>query len=210
MVVGTVLVFLKYPEPGRVKTRLAAACGADRAAALYREWIGAVLAKLQPVRERSALVGFFDGAPPDRFSRWVPLVDEWVPQPAGDLGARLETGFAAAHRRGGPVVAVGTDCLELDSGLVDEAFALLAVRDAVFGPAADGGYYLVGTACHLAGFFDGIRLSTPHALADHRARCSEWGWSVGLLRELRDIDSWDDWRAHLDRQAAGADGSGPA
>ena len=92
----------------------------------------------------------------------------------------LEAGFAAAHRRGGPVVAVGTDCLELDSCLVDEAFALLAVRDAVFGPAADGGYYLVGTACHLAGFFDGIRLSTPHALSDHRARCGDRAWSVGM------------------------------
>ncbi len=65
---GSVLVFLKYPEPGRVKTRLAAACGHDRAAGLYREWIGAVLAKLQPVRGRSCLVGFFDGAPADRFS----------------------------------------------------------------------------------------------------------------------------------------------
>jgi len=134
-------------------------------------------------------------------------VDEWLPQPAGDLGARLEAGFAAAHRRGGPVLAVGTDCLELDAGLIDEAFALLDGRDAVFGPAADGGYYLVGTARHLDGFFDGIRWSTPHALGDHRARCSERGWSVGLLREHGDIDTWDDWQAYHARRAAGPDGA---
>ena len=207
---GSVLVFLKYPEPGRVKTRMAVSCGADRAAALYREWIGVVLAKLQPLRGRATLIGFFDGATADRFSAWGPLVDEWLPQPEGDLGTRLEGGFAAAHRRGGPALAIGTDCLEIHAGLVDEAFAMLAVRDAVFGPAADGGYYLVGTACHRAGFFEGIRLSTPHALADHRARCAARGWSVGLLRELRDIDTWDDWRAHLARQTAGADGSGGA
>jgi rSAM/selenodomain-associated transferase 1 len=205
---GTVLVFLKYPEPGRVKTRLAASCGADRAAALYRQWIGAVLAKLQPVRGRSALVGFFDGAPSERFSAWAPLVDEWLPQPAGDLGARLEAGFAAMLRRGGPVLAVGTDCLELDADLVDEAFTLLRGRDAVFGPAVDGGYYLVGMARPLPRFFDGIRWSTSHTLADHQARCADHGWSVARLRALRDIDTWDDWRAHLARQAAGADGPG--
>ncbi len=200
---GTVLVFLKYPEPGKVKTRLAAAVGPERAAALYHEWIGVVLDRLQPLRGRVAVIGFHDGGPADRFAEWSPLVDGWLPQPAGDLGERLEAGFAAAHTRGGPVLAVGTDCLEIDAPLLTAAFDGLWAHDAVFGPATDGGYYLVGTACLWPGFFAGVRWSSPHTLTDHLARCREQGWSVGLLPELADLDTWDDWQAYLTRRGAG-------
>jgi rSAM/selenodomain-associated transferase 1 len=202
---GTVLVFLKYPEPGKVKTRLAAAVGPERAAALYRDWIGAVLGKLQPLRGRAALVGFHDGGPADRFAEWAARVDDWLPQPAGDLGERLAAGFAAAHARGGPVLAVGTDCLDLDAGVLASAIDVLSTRDAVFGPAADGGYYLVGTARHLPGFFDGVRWSSRHTLADHLTRCRERGWSAGLLPQLADIDTWDDWQDYLARHGAAHD-----
>jgi rSAM/selenodomain-associated transferase 1 len=200
---GKVLVFLKYPEPGKVKTRLAAAVGPERAAALYSEWVGVVLGRLQPLRGHSAVLGLYDGGPADRFAEWAPLVDGWLPQPAGHLGERLEAGFAAAHAGGGPVLAIGTDCLDLDDRRVGEAFDLLRSRDAVFGPATDGGYYLVGTARYLPGFFGGVRWSSPHTLADHLARCRERGRSVGLLPELADIDTWDDWQAYLSRRGSG-------
>jgi glycosyltransferase A (GT-A) superfamily protein (DUF2064 family) len=128
------------------------------------------------------------------------LVDDWQPQPAGDLGVRLSAGFAMAHARGGLVVAVGTDCPEIDAHVTGQAFELLRDRDAVFGPATDGGYYLVGTARHLPGFFDGVRWSSPHTLSDHLTRCRERAWSVGLLPELADIDTGDDWQAYLARR----------
>ena len=76
---------------------------------------------------------------------------------------------------------------------------------AVFGPATDGGYYLVGTARHLPGFFDGVRWSSPHTLSDHLTRCREWGWSTGLLPELADIDTGDDWQAYLERRGGAND-----
>jgi rSAM/selenodomain-associated transferase 1 len=188
-----------------VKTRLAAAVGSDRAAALYRDWIGVVLRELQPIRERAVLVGYHDGGSANRFAEWTPFVDEWWPQPAGDLGTRLAAGFAGAHARGGPVLAVGTDCPEIDARLLGRAFDVLRERDAVFGPATDGGYYLVGTARHLPDFFNGIRWSSPHTLSDHLMRCRERGWSVGLLPELADIDTGDDWQAYLARRSASRD-----
>lgn len=203
---ATVLVFLKYPEPGRVKTRLAAAVGADRAAALYREWIGVVLRAVQPVRERATLIGFHDGGPAARFAEWSALVDEWWPQPAGDLGTRLAAGFADAHTRGGSILAVGTDCPEVDGRQLAQALDLLHHCDAVFGPAADGGYYLVGTARHLPGLFEGVRWSSPDTLSGHLGRCRERGWSVGLLPELADIDTGDDWQAFLARRGGSHDG----
>jgi rSAM/selenodomain-associated transferase 1 len=200
VVTATVLVFLKYPDPGQVKTRLAAAIGPDRAAALYREWIGLVLRKLQPIRERACLVGYFDGGPSGRFAEWSPLAHDWWPQPVGDLGTRLAAGFEQAHSRGGSVLAVGTDCPELESRLLDRAFDSLLDHDAVFGPATDGGYYLVGTAQHLHGYFDGIRWSSTWTLSDHRNRCQEFGWSYELLPELADIDTGEDWQAYLARR----------
>src|SRR5438045_2710784 len=107
---GTLLVFLKFPEAGKVKTRLAAEIGAETAAGLYRDWIGRVLRAVQPVRPGLRVVGCFAGASQDRFVEWDESVDEWLPQAAGGLGERLTAAFDAGHARGGCVIAIGTDC----------------------------------------------------------------------------------------------------
>jgi rSAM/selenodomain-associated transferase 1 len=197
---GTVLVYLKYPEPGCVKTRLAATIGPVRAAGLYRGWIGQVLDRLQPLRPGITIIGAIDGARPEAFADWTAFVDRWWEQPVGDLGARLDAGFRYAHADDRPVLAIGTDCLELEPHLIREAFARLQDRDAVFGPTSDGGYYLVGTARYLTGFFTGIRWSTANTLDDHLRRCQENDWRVELLCTLNDIDTWDDWLAHCQRR----------
>lgn len=165
-------------------------------AALYRDWIGLVLSHLQPLRGGVKVICFFDGGPADQFRGWRHLADDWRAQPDGDLGERLEYGFVAAQCAGGPVVAVGTDCLELEADLVSEAFNVLSDHDAVLGPAPDGGYYLVGTARHLPGFFAGIRWSSEHTLADHLARCRHRRWSAGLLLPRCDIDTCSFRRRH--------------
>jgi rSAM/selenodomain-associated transferase 1 len=192
----TLLVFLKYPVAGRVKTRLAASIGPERAATLYRQWIGLVFSRLQPLRDRVRIVACYDEAPRHAFALWEPFADEWRPQSAGSLGRRLHDAFEMAHTRGGPVVAIGTDCLELDAPAIQEALDLLAEKDVVFGPATDGGYYLVGNAKPLQGFFQGIPWSSPETLAAHLSLCRDRGWSVGLLPARRDIDTWEDWLFH--------------
>jgi glycosyltransferase A (GT-A) superfamily protein (DUF2064 family) len=97
------------------------------------------------------------------------------------------------------VLAIGTDCLEIEPEILRHACMILRERDAVFGPTSDGGYYLVGTARYLPGFFGGIRWSGPHTLADHVERCRENRWSFELLPTLDDIDTWDDWLAYRER-----------
>jgi glycosyltransferase A (GT-A) superfamily protein (DUF2064 family) len=161
--------------------------------------IDTVFALLQPVRSRARLVGYFDGAPEGAFAGWHALADEWWPQPAGDLGARLDAGFRAGAGRG-PVLAVGTDCLDIDAALLGEAFGVLSDRDAVFGPAHDGGYYLVGTTQHLGGFFEAVPWSSDDTLAAHLALCRRGGWSFGLLPARHDIDTHDDWLAYRARK----------
>jgi rSAM/selenodomain-associated transferase 1 len=201
----TILVFLKHPTPGAVKTRLAATVGPDRAAAAYREMAAAVLDRLQLVRAAARVIAHFDGAEEGAFPDWHAAAEVWWPQSAGGLGERLEHGFARAHADGGPVLAVGTDCPEIDPDLIGQAIDLMAGHDAVFGPAHDGGYYLVGTARHLSGFFEGVRWSSEHTLADHLGRCERAGWSVGLLPPRHDIDTWDDYLAYRRREGFGDD-----
>jgi rSAM/selenodomain-associated transferase 1 len=193
---GTVLVYIKYPEPGRVKTRLAATIGNTEAARFYRCWIGEVLTAVQSLRPEIQVLGAIDGAEPKAFQQWQPLVDGWWQQPEGDLGVRLDAGFRHAHTTGQPVVAIGTDCLELNAAIVLDAFAALDRVDAVFGPTVDGGYYLVGTARYLPGFFSGIRWSTPDTLEDHLSRCQDHHWQYRLLPMQQDVDTWDDWLAY--------------
>jgi len=196
----TLLVLLKYPRVGHVKTRLAETLGADQAANLYREWISLVLTRLQPLRDNTRLIAYYDGAPLADFTTWNPLADQWWPQPQGDLGIRLAIGFEKAHSYGQPVVAIGTDCLELDSPLVSDAFSRLASADVVFGPAWDGGYYLVGTSRLLPSFFKGVPWSTPDTLSSHLALCEQYGWSTATLPTLRDIDTIDDWLQYCSKE----------
>jgi rSAM/selenodomain-associated transferase 1 len=202
----TILVFAKYPAAGTVKTRLAAAVGPEQAALMYRGWIGEVFDVLQPLRGPSWLVCCFDGAPRESFGEWDHLADDWWPQPAGDLGERLAAGFQRALAGGGPVIAVGTDCLELDPPLIRQAFDVLANRDVVFGPTPDGGYYLVGMSIDARGVFASVRWSCAKTLEDHLGRCHERGWSHGLLPARHDIDTWDDWLAYLERVGRRSDG----
>lgn len=187
------LVFLKYPTPGAVKTRLARTIGPSRAAELYASWIRRVLTEMQPVRRGRRIIACYDGAPVSDFAAWHHLADLWWPQSAGDLGRRLEAAFADARRFAERVAAIGSDCLELDAAMVLRGFSLLKEHAAVFGPTEDGGYYLVGTSRPLDGFFDGLPWSTPRLLDAHVARCREHHWSAALLPTLADIDTWEDW-----------------
>lgn len=188
-----VIVFLKDPAAGRVKTRLAARTGHARAVTLYRQWVGEILLAMQPLRAQVRLVGYYEGCEAAVVAGWGELVDDWWPQPEGDLGSRLDHAFHRAHAVAGRVVAIGTDCLDLDADLVREAFDKLRVRDVVLGPTQDGGYYLIGTGTARAELFDNIRWSTGHTFDDQVKRCRAHGCSIALLPARRDIDTWDDW-----------------
>lgn len=182
----SLVVFLKWPEPGKVKTRLAADIGDVRAAQLYHGWIGQVLTAIQPVRPNTRVIGYFDGAPANRFTEWGDLVDDWVEQPSGDLGHRLDAAFRQFPP---PIIAIGTDCLTLHARHIDDSLRSLESSDVVFGPAIDGGYYLVAARTHWGGLFDHVRWSSEETLKDHVTRCRSLGLSVSLLEMMSDIDN---------------------
>ena len=193
-----ILLFVKYPEPGKVKTRLAATLGAEKAADIYRRLVAAVVAGLP---DGDDLIVVFD--PPEKqaqVAEWLHSLlagrcAEFVPQTAGDLGGRLEQAFAAAFARGFEKVAViGSDCIELTPAVFSETWRALETHDAVLGPSTDGGYYLLALRQPCAALFHGIAWSTDAVRAQTLAQAQAAGLAVQELAALPDIDTEADWR----------------
>lgn len=187
----TLVVMVKEPRPGRVKTRLGHDIGAVPAAWWFRHQSKRLIRRLRDPRWDLVLA-----VTPDRaglVSRvWPGDLPRW-PQGNGDLGARMARMLRHAN---GPVCLIGSDIPKLHARHVARAFDALGNHDAVFGPATDGGYWLVGAKHprHLPRtLFHGVRWSGPHALRDSLATLP--GNSVALVDRLTDVDTAADLRA---------------
>lgn len=187
-----VIVFVKAPALGRVKSRLAREIGALSAMVLYRRVAGALIRRIRADRRwRVVLAVTPDGAA--RLPVW-PKGLALMPQGEGHLGARMLRMIGQAGDR--PVVVVGSDIPGLGPAHLAAAFRALRSHDAVFGPAVDGGYWLMGFRHRrLAPVdLDHVRWSGPHALADTLAALRP-GTGVAFLERLRDLDDAADLRA---------------
>lgn len=190
-------VFAKWPEPGRVKTRLGLA--ADVAARAAEAFLRDTLGRGSAVAARRVVV-FAPADAADRFAGLVPPGWSCESQADGDLGDRLAAFFQRHLPTGEAVVAIGSDSPTLPIGYVGQAVALLGDADVVLGPACDGGYYLVGVRGELPPLFDGIDWSTASVLAQTVAALSEPRWRVRLLPPWYDVDTPADWellRGHV-------------
>ena len=186
------VIFARAPRLGAVKRRLAADIGALGASHFYRQTLAGVLRRLGRDRRWRTWLA----VTPDRFARapgmWRAAagrsgLPSLLPQGGGDLGARMARPFDRLPP--GPVVIVGCDIPDLLPAHVARAFAALGRHDAVFGPATDGGYWLVGLRRRprIPALFRGVRWSTPDALSDTRANLGP-PLSVALIDTLADID----------------------
>lgn len=194
------IVFLKHPEPGTVKTRLIPVLGAEIAADLYRALCEVVFAGTVPRPGEFERLVFF--APPEAAEQvrgWLPGV-RLLPQAGGDLGARMSGAFARAFDRGAERAAlIGTDSPAVSRATVVEALEALDAADLVLGPAEDGGYYLLALRKPRPELFDGMTWSTTVVLEETVARADTAGLRVHLLAPLRDIDTPEDLRAEWPR-----------
>ena len=180
------VAFAREPRLGRVKTRLAAGIGTVAAWTFYRRTAARVLRPLLTDRRWHGWLAVTpdQAAGSGSFASWP----GWrLAQGGGDLGQRMARMMVVMPP--GPVVIVGTDAPDLHTGHVAEAFRLLGRHDAVFGPAADGGYWLVGLrrGPRALDIFDGVRWSTEHTLADTLANLPR-NATAAMLEELLDID----------------------
>lgn len=192
------VVFTRYPEPGKTKRRLSPALGQAGAAELQRRMTTKVLSAARRLTQQdhaARLEVRYEGG--DEISMRMAFGDGcvYVPQGAGHLGQRMLRAFEAAFADGvNSLVLIGSDCPSVTKEILTEAFRLLDARhDLVLGPAADGGYYLIGLRRPIADLFSA---RMPWGEADVRRRtlsiADALGLSVALLPELSDVDRPED------------------
>jgi glycosyltransferase A (GT-A) superfamily protein (DUF2064 family) len=174
----TLLVIAKQPVPGRVKTRLVPPCTHQQAASLAE---AALADTLQAVRQAPASrrVLVLDGDP----GPWLPAGFDVMPQCGGPLDERLAAAFAAVR---GPALLIGMDTPQVTPGLLAVDWE---AADAVFGPAADGGFWAIGLRAPDPALLRGVPMSTSDTGAIQRARLLSAGLRVADLPVLRDVDT---------------------
>ncbi|MBD2460151.1 TIGR04283 family arsenosugar biosynthesis glycosyltransferase [Oscillatoria sp. FACHB-1407] len=225
------LVFTRYPEPGKTKTRLIPALGAEAAADLQRQMTEHAIAQiriLQTTHPTLTVTVWFAGGDADREADYRSLLQDWLgsdldyrPQSKGDLGARLswasQTAFAAGATE---IVIIGTDCPGVDAERLAQAFAALCISDGVLGPATDGGYYLIGLRVAdappdqsredrfsrlIPALFSDVAWGTSDVFRQTVAIAQALNLTLAYLQPLTDIDRPEDvavWEAIRDGKPA--------
>lgn len=181
----------KVPRAGLVKTRLATEIGTSEALRFYRTNLSSTIRRLS----RDSRWRFVLSVAPD----WAADEPVWpagvapVPQGFGDLGVRMQRVMETMPA--GPAIVIGADIPGIRPQHIANAFKLLGQSDAVFGPAHDGGYWLVGLKRrpHIPRVFDGVRWSGPHALDDTLKNLS--GKRIAFCDTLADVDTAEEFYA---------------
>jgi rSAM/selenodomain-associated transferase 1 len=189
------IVFTRYPEPGKTKTRLIPALGPEGAAELQRSMTEDTLNNARRLKTRRpvSLEVRYEGGNKTLMQEWLGQHLTFRSQGGGDLGARIKMAFHDAFRAGARrVVIIGTDCPNLNSELLETAFDDLQRSDIVIGPANDGGYYLIGLRRPLPQLFDGIRWGSDKVLEQTLQRAREANVHPSLLTTLSDVDRPED------------------
>ncbi len=187
---NALIVFIKNPELGKVKTRLAKTVGNERALAIYKALMGHTRNIALAVSTDRLLFYSQEIHPNDKWS-----TDDFKKhlQATGDLGTKMKTAFQQAFQDHQKVVIIGSDCASLTPAIVEVAFRQLEEHSFVIGPALDGGYYLLGMNQYAPSVFDDIAWSTASVLKDTKQRVKDLGLDYVLLPALSDIDYEEDW-----------------
>ena len=191
---STLLIFIKNPVAGKVKTRLARTVGDAEALRIYH-----ILLE----KTRAAALE----APVNRqlwYSDQIEIADDWPEQlfdkqvqSGADLGERMGNAFKVAFAQGAEKVAIiGSDCPTLSGAILAQAFAALDTQEAAIGPTPDGGYYLLALRRFEPTLFENIAWSTETVFRETIAAAEKAGLRVAQLPQLSDIDTEADWRQY--------------
>lgn len=192
----TLIVFSRYPKAGATKTRLIPVLGAEGAAELQRRMTEHALAGALTLAERQPLKIEINYEGDDRsaMEAWLGTQVSYSPQPDGDIGRRMRKALTGAFAEGADrVVLVGSDIPGICADILEQAYKALQEKDLVIGPAADGGYYLIGMNKLILGaaqnvLFEGIEWGSHRVFAQTMGRASSIGATVTRLKALHDVD----------------------
>lgn len=186
------IIFVKNEKAGNVKTRLAKTVGDEKALEIYRKLLGYTLDQVQPLKVTKEVC----------YSRFIKENDLWSEggyskelQKGDGLGERMSEAFRRSFEEEGigKVVIIGSDCAELTTDIIQEAFSRLGDHDVVIGPADDGGYYLLGMSKFIPELFTDISWSTGAVLKQTLKKADMENATCFKLQELHDVDIEADW-----------------
>lgn len=189
------IIFVKNPELGKCKTRLAATIGDEKALNFYRNILKRTKEVAKKVNANKAIY----------YSSFIDKNDLWSDEPSfykslqnenPDLGIKMQSAFEEAFQDGyDSVCIIGSDCYALDEKVIEKAFKSLENKDAVLGPSNDGGYYLLGMKQLHNQLFVNKEWSTESVASDTINDFRNLKLSFDLLDELTDIDNEEDLRS---------------
>ncbi|MCB9350976.1 MAG: TIGR04282 family arsenosugar biosynthesis glycosyltransferase [Lewinellaceae bacterium] len=187
------ILFIRNPEKGKVKTRLAQGVGDEQALRIYEALLEHTRRQALAVEARRLL---FYSESINRNDEWrEPGFEKYLQEGEG-LGERMSHSFEIALRQARAALIVGSDIAQLSARIIEDAFRQLQTHDFVIGPAVDGGYYLLGMKAPTPTLFEGIEWSTPTVFVETVAIIEGMGKTYALAPELSDIDYAEDWERY--------------
>jgi rSAM/selenodomain-associated transferase 1 len=187
---NALIIIAKYPANGSVKTRLKSHMPDKKILELYTHLLETTIRKLRSIDGVDTFIAFAPQESSSFFSRYKL---ELLSLPEGDLGARMFSAFETIFKKGYEnAVLVGADIPALDSNNILDALRSLSSHDLVFGPAEDGGYYLIGMNKFIKEVFENIPWSSSQTLKISLQQADRYGFSTGIIETLSDIDTIDD------------------
>jgi rSAM/selenodomain-associated transferase 1 len=190
------IIFIKNPALGRVKTRLAKTVGDEKALEIYLELTAITRKNAKILRGVNRYVFYSDFY--NRDDEWPNSAFQKQVQSGDDLGERMFNAFSTILKSSDKAVIIGSDCPTLTADILEKAFDALENHDFVVGPSTDGGYYLLGFGQQNLSdlVFKNMDWSTDKVLPTTLKRIEEAEKSVFLLPELTDVDEEKDWLAY--------------
>ena len=186
---NALIIIAKYPEQGKVKTRIQGLSDRQRTE-LYTKLLELTMKKLSSISGVDTFIAFAPDSEEDYFKRFDVKL---IPLSKGDLGERMFKAFERVFSSGYQKAAlVGADIPDLSSEIILNAIELLSTHDLVFGPAKDGGYYLVGMSKLIKEVFEDVPWSSDQTLEKSLDQSTIFNYSVGFSETLSDIDTIDD------------------
>jgi len=190
-----IIIFIKNPQLGKVKTRLAATMGDEKALEIYHKLLSVTK---ETVAQVDAKYHLFYSDFIDREDDWDNDIFVKYVQQGEDLGARMSHAFhtvfsSTDHTEINKVTIIGSDCAELTPAILNMAFTILKDADVVVGPTFDGGYYLLGMKDHHTELFKNISWSTESVYEETNDVAKRLNLNIADLPTLNDIDNEKDW-----------------
>lgn len=196
-----IIIFTKYPTPGKSKTRLIPFLGSDGAARLQKKMTETVVATvLDYCKYRQCTFEIhFDGGSQQKMKDWLGADLSYKKQHGNNLGEKMATAIGQHINCGTTTILIGSDCPQIDGRVLSDAFSILKKKDVAIGPAHDGGYYLIGVRGSFSNYtlplvFADIHWGTNTVLQTTCTQMDKNTISYDLTRKLHDIDTAEDLR----------------